>query len=56
MRVYIEEGVLFHCISLTFGKGVHIKSFFALLCDVGRQPIRIYGESQRGYVSRKGHI
>ena len=48
--------MLFRCISLTFRKGVYFKSYFALLCVVGRQPIRIYGESQRGYVSRKGHI
>ena len=52
----MKRGVLFHCFSLTFRKGVYFKSYFALLCDVGRQSIRIYGESQRGYVSRKGHI
>ena len=49
----LKRVVLFHCISLTFRKGVYFKSYFALLWVVGRQPIRIYGESQRGYVSRK---
>ena len=31
-----------HCMGLTFRKGVYFKSYFALLCVVGRQPIRIY--------------
>ena len=41
--------------SFTFGKGVYFKSYFVPILVVGRQPIRIYGESQRGYVSRKEH-
>ena len=54
--IILERGVLFHCISLTSRKEVYFKSHFALLGVVGRQPIRIYRESQRGNVSRKGHI
>ena len=54
--IVFKRGVLFHCMSLTFRNGVYFKSYFALLWVVGRQPIRIYGESKRGYVSRKGHI
>ena len=55
--IYIlKRGVLFHCMSLTFRKGVYFKSYFSLLRVVGRQPIRIHGESQRVYVSREGHI
>ena len=47
-----NAATIFHCMSLTFRKGVYFKSYFALLSlwVVGRQPIRICGESQRGYI------
>ena len=47
----LKRGVLFHCMSLTFRKGVYFESYFELLWVVERKTIRIYGEPQRGYVT-----
>ena len=50
------RGCFFHCMSLTFRKRVYLNRILRSCEFVGRQPIRIYGESQRGFVSRKEHI